>query len=133
MKGKDHVEQQHTEILITNRSIYHPPWRDRLPDGSLGPWYGPRSVSEYLRERREHRQRSGKPRSKTIRLDAEAMNHFISQHGHEVPAREMEVYVAIYVDARSVPAAAQRLGIKRDTIKGLLGRLRRRLLKDVTK
>ena len=118
------------ENTISNRAIYCPPWRERMADGSLGPWYGPHSISQYLRARRERRANDGKPASRESRIDADKMHRYMASHGHAVPTRELEIYVALYVDERSVASTARRFKIKRDTVKGLLGRLRRRLVNE---
>jgi len=131
-KGLEHQQPEHVEVRIDRQSLYHPPWRDRLPDGTLGPWYGPMSAAEYLRQLRESRERSGKPMSRESKYDAESMQHFYRVAGHTWPLREQEIYMSIYVDGKSIAATARRWELKRDTVRGLLGRLRRRLQEYLT-
>jgi DNA-directed RNA polymerase specialized sigma24 family protein len=133
-----------TEIL------YLPPWRDRYLTG-LGPEYGPRKLSEYENEwarwgesfhsvptkhatagglwdhDEEARVLTKKARAMSDRYDAEPMRRYVERHSADVPARELEVYVAFWVDGKSVAVAARVLGLNRKTVQELIRRLRRRM------
>jgi DNA-directed RNA polymerase specialized sigma24 family protein len=125
-----------TEIL------YLPPWRERF-GAHLGPEYGPRKLSEYENawaryneslaggglwdHDEEVRVLAKKARAMSDRYDAEPMRRYVERHSADVPARELEVYVAFWVDGRSVAVAARVLGLTPNTVKALIKRLRQRV------
>jgi hypothetical protein len=125
---------------------YLPPWRDVLPSGELGPEFGPRVLSEYERLLTEHEQSTAggglwdpheaarvSPARRRVRRitmtrpDAEEMSAWMRSRSHTIPARELEVYSAYWVDGLSIAVTARRLRMQASTVAGIVSRLRARV------
>src|SRR5512146_1849755 len=117
-----------------NGLLLCPPWRARLPDGRLGPWYGPGSPEEYdarLKDWRDSyaggglwdesevpKTRQRKERRALDRYDAAPMRAFVRLRSQDLPMRELEVYTLFYVDGLSRAKIGARLGISQITVYG---------------
>ena len=140
------VEQD--EDSIHDHAQYLPPWRDRLPNGRLGPWRGPSSDARLARALRAYQERAGgealwdreeeefmHPRRRqqrealaaAVRYDAEPMRRFVERRSHELPMTELEVYERFWVEGRSYGQIAREVGRQRKTVANLVASLRGRL------
>ncbi len=121
---------------------YLPPWRERLPDGSLGPSYGPPSLSAYEKSLTEFQvttaagglwdpveaalSRPTRGRAEQ-RHDTDVIEQWLRVSSHRLPRRELEVAVMYWRDKQSIGRVARRLCLAPNTVAGYVGRLRRRL------
>lgn len=129
---------------------YLPPWRSYGPDQELGPWEGPMSLDTFRAQERRWAQSIDavavggaggglwdyeahiangalpqRPLRSPERYDAEVMSAFIGKHGRTLARRELEVYVLFWLERLSFTSVADRIGIARDTVRGLVKSLRR--------
>lgn len=112
-------------------TAFLPPWRDRDPDGALGPEYGPRNVLTYLRQIERWKDWSWRVPSRDARRDADQMIAFMRGEDGElradVPSSEREVYLLVYEKGHSVRWVARERKVTRDTIRSYMRRLKARL------
>jgi hypothetical protein len=119
---------------------YYPPWCD---DGRM---YGPRSVSGYERAvgeweqsraagglwddeedtRMRHPVRQAVEDADSQRADAEHMADYVALHSSRIPTRELEVYYRHYRDGSSTRQIARDMGVRRESVRTWLRRLRHR-------
>ena len=113
--------------------LFAAPWRERLPNGELGPEYGPVSVSAFARHLAKFRLWTWRPISTEARAaDAERLCVFMRPEGGElrgdIPAGEIAVYVEIYEQGCSTRHVAREHKWHRSTVLGYLRRLKARSL-----
>lgn len=118
---------------VVETAIYMPEWRDIMPDGSLGPWFGPRTPGEYDAEIDRYQMGTGggglwdyEVAPDRRRRNREDLERLRTINLAELPRRELEVFYAYFVDGRSAGNTARELGIARDTVKSLIARVRAR-------
>lgn len=126
--------------------IFAPPWRDRLPDGTLGPGYGPPSPNAFVRACREHedsihggglwdesdpalppRRVRGKAPEEWPREDEEEMRAFVHRYSAALGTRALEVWTLYWERRMSARAIARELGISKHTVNRHVQELRHRL------
>jgi len=128
---------------VTDWTLYSPPYRDRLPDGTLGPEFGPRTRGAMAREMKRWRERwtwdeetarmnnpSLAARDTThlaARYDAHKVARYVATHSHEIPMRELEAFVRFYREGLSYGAIAREWGTVRKTVENTLQSLRARV------
>ncbi len=121
--------ETNTGSVMSQAEVYLPPWRERQPDGSLGSVYGPNSTRAYAVAVQRHRDWAWKrPSKEAQREDADALRAFMRNGGAElVPDGELRVYRMIYEDGMAVRTCARKLGIRRETVKSYIKRLKARI------
>ncbi len=144
------------EWLISEYMIYPAPWRDRLANNTLGPWYGPTTEGslETARagyyETREHglHRDSGRGFGHDPLWDSEKANRqptsvtrytnpgrkdraevisYVEWINHDLPPLQLAVYYAYFIDCLSQNATAKKLNRSPNTIKECLRRIRSRV------
>lgn len=133
-----------SEWPAAEHAAYMSPWRDTLPDGRLGPWYGPMTESAYEREMTAYqdtreagslwdveeaaRYGSRKDANRLARdgrrYDEEAVTKYMRTR--EVREDERRVYYAFWVNGLSVGRAALALGMAHTAVQSIVRRLRLR-------
>lgn len=112
-------------------ALLAPPWRERLPDGQLGPTYGPPSVEAYARHVARWKDWSFRKPSKDALRDADRMIAFVMlEDGTErpgIPLGELQVFRLVYLKGHSSRYAARKLGMSRSSVQTLKRRLRKRM------
>lgn len=114
---------------LERSAAFQPPWRERNPDGSLGEEYGP-SPSTLARRIKAHRMWTWRPASHEERRQQEGkkLDAWLSLETTTTPPkRELDVYVALYLDNLSTRAAAKVLNISRDSVREYKRRLLSRM------
>lgn len=106
-------------------SNYAPPWRDVLPDGTLGEEYGPKSAAtlsvQMARYQNWAYRKQGPERS-----EAKQVHEYFAVNHEDVPDSEKSVYRCVYVHRLSLGETADDMGISKSSIKCYLRRLRLR-------
>lgn len=125
-----------TDGVKRDPRLLAPPWRERGPDGKLGPEYGPKTAATYAKHVAQHRDWSYRTPSKESRgADLDAIRDWIRLEDGtirlDVPEGEARVYLAIE-QGDSVRSAARRLGISRESVRSYLRRLKARALRSGT-
>ena len=130
-----------------DHALFMPPWRDRLIDDQLGPWYGPETEAAYERQARMHLESTAggglwdpqeeqrmdpeatirEERRQGERYDAEKMSRFVARHSPDIPMRELEVYTDFYITGLTKGQTARHLEISKKTVENTLLNLRRRM------
>lgn len=129
---------------------FHPPWRDRFPDGTLGPWYGPTTASAYrvaqqryldgrgwspvgivgggpcVRVRGDERLEIPMKAPTNDRYDVDELRVFVEAEHAQIGLRLLEVHTLFWRQRQPVGWIARRLGIARTTVEGYITDLRRR-------
>jgi len=152
-RDRDRKPNKDEDDAVALHAKYMPPWRDRLLTGKLGPWHGPRTEGELMRQMAEHSQsrdavygggglwdkeiemaedegkQAREGRKAGQRYDAEDMRVFVERYSAELPDRELEVYVLFYRDMRGKGACAREMGLKTrhgvdNLIQSLRGKMR---------
>lgn len=128
-------------------ALYCPQWRDRLPNGALGPFYGPKSLAEYARLQQLHRtsyhggglwdvndpgalterQTLKKVVEEARRKDIDDVEYYVNKHAGLLPMRELEVFYLYWRDRKTLGVVARELEISRDHVRAYIGRLRKRV------
>lgn len=142
------------EEIIGVRWIEMPPWRDKLPRGTLGPWFGP-TMSQYHKAIQEHQNKSyagglwdpeeayqhecvslvtgevvtSRPPPVGARYDYEDMARYITRNSVDLPLRELEVYYLHWRDGLSAKRVATKLELTEKNIENIILRLRGRMKK----
>ena len=101
---------------------YLPPWRGRLPDGTLGEEYGPRTLTTF----QNHCTKSADwayHRPKRERPEAKLVHEYARAHHAVMPPSIVEAYRLIYVHGMSLSEAADDAGLGRTTIRTYQKRL----------
>lgn len=111
---------------IRDPRLLSPPWRERNPDGTLGPEYGPGTPATYARHLAQHRDWSFRMKSKESRKNLDLIEWMESGDRADVPVSERRVYEQICA-GHSVRYAARTLGLTRDSVRSYLDRLRARI------
>ena len=121
-----------TGSVMGDAELYLPPWRERRQDGSLGEVYGPNSTTAYARQVQKHRDWSWRTPSKEAqREDADVLRAYMrSDKSATVPTSERKVYELVYELGHSVRYVARKLGVRRETVKSYIKRLKERLNPD---
>lgn len=119
---------------IAEHAMYYPPWREVRPNGSFGPWYGPRTAGALQLATEAYHERPGgdafwdRTQTLTYRrrtLDDEGtVRAYVESPVTRPAARELEVYAAVYLDHKTAGQAAILLGLQVATVRNLLNRLR---------
>lgn len=120
---------------VASLSLYHPPWRERLGDGKLGPEFGP-TRGQYEQEIRDHGQslegggfwdkdQDPLPRRRPP-TDSEMVRAYVEHDSANVPDMELEVYFAVFRDGMSTAQAAREIGTSDSVVRSLMSRLRKR-------
>lgn len=111
-------------------TLFAPPWRERLPDGSLGEPYGP-TPQTFAQHVAKFRNWAFRMPSKEARQDADILIAYVRMEDGTfrpgIPQGELRAYVAIFEEGHSVRHAARTLGLSRETIRSYLRRLRARV------
>lgn len=109
-----------------SQKLYAPPWRERQPDGTLGPEYGPRTVATYARQVAAALDWSFRGQSKASKR-LEVLRDFMRLDDGTmrlgVPESEVRVYRIVVEQGHSTRWAAKNLGVNRATIQSYLRRL----------
>lgn len=121
--------------VLTHAQLYSAPWHERLPNGELNPEpYGPPSPSALARQvakAKDWSWRVSKPSKEAQKPDAEALAMFMAVNADKVPEGERRVYKAIYLEGHAIRWCARQWGVRRETVKSWLKRLRARLWSSV--
>lgn len=125
-----------TDSVLTKAELYQPPWRERMPNGELSSEsYGPSTSAVLARQIRRYKDWSFRPvctkSEESKQPDADEMRQFMrGGYGHlrtDIPEGELKTYVAVYEQGHAVRWCARQWGVRRETIKSWLKRLRARL------
>jgi hypothetical protein len=146
MKNKRRDDDSDDVQAWTEHAIYAPPWRMRMPDGRLGPEYGPRSESEMAEEIARYNQtREGgglwdeeteaqskgrvtvRQQRRVERSDLSRVMYYIGRNSGSIPARELECAMLYWQDGRSQGRVARLMSVKVETVREWLKRLRERV------
>jgi hypothetical protein len=143
-----HVQDDADAIdVIEGHGMYMGPWREKLPDGSFGPWYGPDTESAYERELRDYeekreagslwddeeaakynpRQDVERRADQAMRYDLDAVKGYVQRAGHALPKQELRVFYAFWVDAMTVGEIARKLTIAPSTVRDCVRRIRQKV------
>lgn len=113
--------------MVVDPKHLSPPWRERMPDGQLGPEYGPQTPATYARHVAQHRDWSFQPPKGDRKDAAKVLAYALLEDGSirvDLPESEALIVREIFMKGHSVRWLARQRGIKRDTIKSYLKRLR---------
>jgi hypothetical protein len=134
------------EDWVSETAKYLAPYRDRYPDGSLSPWFGPMNESAYETRVREYEEstaggglwdpeeeaRMGVRRAalrqakRRVRDHVEAVVRWVERHGHELSHRHQAVATAVFKDGLGVRRAASRVGMHWRAVEQVVRELRDR-------
>lgn len=137
-----------------DQAMFRAPFRERLPDGTLGMEYMPISCKTGRAVTHDQAQRDysecheainsgglwsheiealsrpatlrGRERLRVERYDHEAVTAYVDRHVSELPKRELEAYCLFYDQRRSYQEAARIMGVAISTARELVRRLRRK-------
>lgn len=113
---------------------YASPWRERMPDGTLGPEYGPRSAATFAKLHAMHRDWTYKPPKRAAKQAIELQMWMRLEDGTlrmGVPESEVRVYRLVVEQGHSIRWVARRLEISRESVRSYLRRLRARMVRPV--
>lgn len=117
--------------MHSSAQLLAPPWRERLPDGSLGEPYGPKSIATFAAHVARWKDWSWRLPSKEARRDADVIIAYVrledGSFREGIPPGELKVYVAVMEEGHSVRHTARTLGVSRETVRSYLRRLRARV------
>lgn len=134
------------EPLIVRHNYQLPPWREVLPSGEFGPWYGPMSDQQMAELERQYAERAGgeafwddeedrrtrgapmrpeKPK-RDSEEDRKAKSYLVS-HGREVPPGERHIAVLFFEHCMTYSEIARRLGVSRSRVNNAITNLRLRV------
>jgi hypothetical protein len=133
--------------VIEGQGMYVGPWREKLPDGSFGPWYGPATEAAYERELKEYeekreagslwddeeaakynpRQDIERQANHAMRYDLDAVKRLVQRNGHALPRLELRVFYAFWIDAMTVGEIARKLTVAPSTVRECVRRIRKRV------
>lgn len=132
---------------------YASPWRELLPDGSLGPSYKPVSArsgqavayeqavkdhaegryigSAGLWDHQEAARMSPKRLvpPKPLKYDHQEMDAFVKRHGSDLTVREIEVWTFYWKQNLSLPATARAIGVSANATHQRVKQLRLKMRK----
>jgi hypothetical protein len=124
-------------------ALYCPPWRERLGNGKLGPWYGPKGADAMTRALVDYEQsRAGgglwdpdaKPgevrreeKRAAERHDLADVSDYVRAHSDDVPQREVEVWVLYWLEQKSVRVTAREMEVGEGSVRQWIHRLRTRV------
>lgn len=114
---------------LEKASIYQPPWRTRLPDGSLGEDYGP-SPQTYQRHKKAQSDWAWKPvsRAEKHRRLGEVIADWLDDGGWQVASeRELDVFNGVWIMGMTNEETAKWIGISSSTVRVLKSRLVKRV------
>lgn len=117
------------------------PWRMRLTNGKLGPWYGPESPAAFDRALENYAQSKAggglwdseddpehRAKPAAIRCaDYEHVSRYVARRSGDLPMRELEVFCLYWEQGYSQGAIARYLGIAKATVEVYIKRLRKRV------
>jgi hypothetical protein len=101
--------------------VWLPPWRDRLPNGKLGPEYGP-SPATFAKQVREQKDWSYS-KQRTHRDNAPLLREFMSARTGTVSEQEAEAYKYVHEQGLGTVAASEDMGVSRSSVRTYLARL----------
>ncbi len=111
--------------------LLSPPWRERLPDGTLGQEYGPPSPAALARHIARFKDWSWRLPSKEARRDADRLIAYVRLEDGSfragIPSGELRVYEMVMEAGHSTRYTARHLGLSRSTVTSYLRRLRGRV------
>ena len=128
------IPSGNTQSVMIAAEVFQPPWREVQPNGQLGPEYGPPSPSALARAASKFANwayRKPPQVAKDVNPDT-AMRLLKFMRGPDgglrtdVPKREVDVYLAVYEQGHNVKWTARHLGIRRETVKVYIKRLKER-------
>lgn len=126
--------------------IHRAPWRDRLPDGKLGPEYDARSVrtgrsvshgraeADYI-EKYGHlgaipvaddQEIASSDGSGKDRYDQAAIEAWVAKFSHRLSQQELDVYVSFWIERRSHASCSRDLDISTESVRDAVKRIRRK-------
>lgn len=142
MTNRKDPHVHNVEPLINGRTITRSPWRERLANGELSPWYGP-TDAEFCRRMKEYRDspiggglwdfsqepKRARARKKLekARREAIAIMEWVHIHASEMPERELEAAYHVWRDGRTPKSAAKKMGVDWCTLRTWLKRTRDRM------
>lgn len=127
--------------------IHRAPWRDVMPNGTLGPEYRPRSVQTgravcHDRAEADFIAKYGslhaipvseEPEAMPVRYadrhfrhDQDAIERWCSKYSHRLSQQELDVYVSFWVEGRSYAQSASDLDISKESVRDAVKRIRRK-------
>jgi hypothetical protein len=109
-------------------SIYAPPWRDVLPDGTLGKEYGPSSSTALAAQVARYRNWAYRKQGPE-RAEAPLVHRFFAECWETLPDSELLVYRLVYVLKMSLSEAAEEEGLVKGSVKSYVKRLRAKAVK----
>ena len=107
---------------------YSPPWRDLLPDGTLGPEYGPASAAAMATQTARYQNWAYRKQGPE-RDEAPLVHRFFAECWESLPESEMLAYRLVYVLRMSLSEAAEEEGLVKGSIKSYVRRLRAKAVK----
>ncbi len=102
---------------------YVPPWREVLPDGSLGEEYGPKSAATLATQMARYRNWAYR-KQRPERAEAPLVHRFFAECWESLPDSELLAYRLVYVLRMSLSEAAEEEGLVKGSIKSYVKRLR---------
>jgi hypothetical protein len=143
MKDKRRDDDSDDVQAWTEHAIYAPPWRMRMPDGKLGPEYGPASEGELDRLLSEYEQSTAggglwdadedartrgtmtrKQAARVERSDMPTIAEYLFRRPGGLAPREVECYLRFWVDGLSYLATARKMGIHPGAVRSMVHRIR---------
>lgn len=138
--GTDNVVDGIDEGPILSAGLYVPPWREKLTNGELGPFYGPQSqaVLDKLISYHNTSIHGGgiwdydeepdlivsKTRKRIGREDSKEIDRFVYLNSGSLSLRELEAYTLYFVEEKSAGSCAKIMGCKRQTVYDFVQNLR---------
>lgn len=122
-------ERNRMQSLLLTAETFSAPWRERLPNGQLSDEYGPASPVAHARALAKFKLWSYQPTrfgAKPI-FDGDVafvITTYLAEN--EVPKREREVFEYL-AEGHSIRWCARKLGVRRETVRSYLKRLRVRV------
>jgi len=122
-----------------------PPWRDRLYDGTLGPWYGPPDwnnmaarVAAYqfsvwgggLWDYDEDAKCRGRKTKAEARGDSDKIVRYVASIKYAIPDRELDVFYQYFDAGASIATTANMTGLCEDTVRSYVDRIRKRACRE---
>lgn len=102
---------------------YAPPWRDILPDGTLGEEYGPKSAATLATQMARYQNWAYRKQGPE-RAEAPLVHRFFAECWETLPESELLAYRLVYVLKMSLSEAAEEEGLVKGSIKSYVQRLR---------
>lgn len=150
-KRKDHMDTNKDDPFITPKTIQRPPYTITLANGESSPEFGPATKSEEYKVQKEFRTstaggglwdakevQSVKPskNQKEPLHDHVEMLEYLTNHGHKLSMRMLEVMLHLYEGNISIKKTARRVigksgkPLSHETVKSILNRVRLKMKKQ---